>query len=164
MAVVFIIGAASLLVNGGAFGFEGALSPVTRGVYFADTALPPMSNLAYCALQYGFLFLGALYFAGFILIVAALTRRTALSLFLCGGSYLLFFAYSAVGPQLPEFLHVLFDALYRFGFGGYLLQESYSWVFPYLWSDVWKPVLLEIGMILLEFFIFWRIWRRKATT
>ena len=46
----------------------------------------------------------------------------------------------------------------------YLLQESYSWVFPYLWSDVWKPVLLEIGMILLEFFIFWRIWRRKATT
>ena len=49
---------------------------------------------------------------------------TALSLFLCGGSYLLFFAYSAVGPQLPEFLHVLFDTLYRFGFGGYLLQES----------------------------------------
>ena len=59
---------------------------------------------------------------------------------------------------------MLFDALYRFGFGGYLLQESYSWVFPYLWSDVWKPVLLGLGMILLEFFIFWRIWRRKATT
>ena len=78
-AVVFIIGAASLLVNGGAFGFEGALSPVAGCVYFADTALPPMSNLAYCALQYGFLLLGALYFAGFILIVAALTRRTALS-------------------------------------------------------------------------------------
>ena len=146
---------------GGAFGFKGALSPVAGCVYFADTALPPMSNLAYCAIQYGFLFLGALYFAGFILIVAALTRRTALSLFLCGGSYLLFFAYSAVGPQLPEFLHMLFDALYRFGFGGYLLQESYSWVFPYLWSDVWKPVLLGIGMILLEFFLFWRIWRRK---
>ena len=89
-AVVFIIGAASLLVNGGAFGFKGALSPVAGCVYFADTALPPMSNLAYCAIQYGFLFLGALYFAGFILIVAALTRRTALSLFLCGGSYLLF--------------------------------------------------------------------------
>ena len=48
--------------------------------------------------------------------------------------------------------------------GLYLLLGSYSWVFPYLWSDVWKPVLLEIGMILLEFFIFWRIWRRKATT
>ena len=137
--VVFIIGAASLLVNGGAFGFEGALSSVA-----------------------GFLFLGALYFAGFILIVAALTRRTALSLFLCGGSYLLFFAYSAVGPQLPELLRVPIDALYRFGFGGYLLQGSYSWVFPYLWSDVWKPVLLGIGMILLEFFLFWRIWRRKA--
>ena len=85
-------------------------------------------------------------------------------LFLCGGSYLLFFAYSAVGPQLPEFLRVPIDALYRFGFGGYLLQESYSWAFPYLWLDIWKPVLLEIGMILLEFFIFWRIWRRKATT
>ena len=72
------------------------------------------------------------------------------------------FAYSAVGPQLPELLRVPIDALYRFGFGGYLLQESYSWVFPYLWSDVWKPVLLEIGMILLEFFIFLQIWRRKA--
>ena len=56
------------------------------------------------------------------------------------------------------------DALYLFGFGGYLLQESYSWACPYLWSDVWKPVLLGMGMILLEFFIFWRIWRRKATT
>ena len=124
-----------------------------------------MSNLAYCALQYGFLLLGALYFAGFILIVAALTRRTALSLFLCGGSYLLFFAYSAVGHQLPEFLRVPLDALYRFGFGGYLLQESYSWTsrgFPGLWPDVWKPVLLGIGMILLEFFVFWRIWGRKA--
>ena len=109
VAVVFIIGAASLLVNGGAFGFEGALSPVAGCLYFADTALPPMSNLAYCALQYGFLLLGALYFAGFILIVAALTRRTALSLFLCGGSYLLFFAYSAVGFQLPEFLRVPLD-------------------------------------------------------
>ena len=161
MAVVYIIGAASLLVNGGAFGFEGARLPVASCVYFTDGALPPMSNLAYCALQYGFLLLGALYFAGFILIVAALTRRTALSLFLCGGSYLLFFAYSAVGFQLPEFLRVPIDALYRFGFGGYLLQESYSWVFPYLWSDVWKPVLLGIGMILLEFFLFWRIWRRK---
>ena len=144
-AAVFIIGAASLLVNGGAFGFEGARLPVASCVYFTDGALPPMSNLAYCAIQYGFLFLGALYFAGFILIVAALTRRTALSLFLCGGSYLLFFVYSAVGPQLPEFLRVPIDALYRFGFGGYL----------------WKPVLLGIGMILLEFFLFWRIWRRK---
>ena len=85
-----MVGAASLLVNGGAFGFEGARLPVASCVYFTDGALPPMSNLAYCALQYGFLFLGALYFAGFILIVAALTRRTALSLFLCGGSYLLF--------------------------------------------------------------------------
>ena len=33
-AVVFIIGAASLLVNGGAFGFEGALSPCCRGRIF----------------------------------------------------------------------------------------------------------------------------------
>ena len=94
----------------------------------------------------------------------SLIHISALSLFLCGGSYLLFFAYSAVGPQLPEFLRVPIDALYRFGFSGYLLQESYSWAFPYLWSDVWKPVLLEIGMILLEFFVFWRIWRRKAKT
>ena len=85
-AVVFIIGAANLLVNGGAFGFEGALSPVARCVYFADTALPPMSNLAYCALQYGFLFLGALYFAGFILIVAARKLSAVFRVFRCRAS------------------------------------------------------------------------------
>ena len=61
------------------------------------------------------------------LIVAALTQRTALSLVLCGGSCLLFFAYSAVGFHLPDFLRVTLGALYRFGFCGYLLQESYSW-------------------------------------
>ena len=57
------------------------------------------------------------------------------------------------------------EALYRFGFGGYLLQESYSWAdsrFQGGWPDVWKPILLGIGMTLLEFFVFWRIWRRKA--
>ena len=78
---------------------------------------------------------------------------------------MLFFAYSAVGFRLPEFLRVPIGVLYRFGFGGYLLLESYSWTsrgFPGLWPDVWKPVLLGIGMILLEFFVFWRIWGRKA--
>ena len=58
---------------------------------------------------------------GDILIVAALAQRTALSLFLCDGSYLLFFAYSAVGFRLPDFLRVPLGALYRFGVGGYLL-------------------------------------------
>ena len=66
---------------------------------------------------------------------------------------------------MPDFLRMPLGVLYRFGFGGYLLLESYSWTsggFPGLWPDVWKPVLLGIGMILLEFFVFWRIWGRKA--
>ncbi len=164
--VVFIIGAVSLLVNCSAFGFEGAFSPVESCVYFESEALPPVSNIAYCALQYVFLFLGASYFAGFVLIVAALTQRTALSLFLCGGSYLLFAAYAYVGDLLPSSIYIIFGFLYRFAFGGYLLQESYSWShFGYgMWSNVWKPILLVIAMILLEFSGLWMIWRRKART
>lgn len=162
--VVSVIGVASLLVSCGSFGFEGALSPVEACGYFRDEALPPMSNIAYCVLQYVFLFFGALYFAGFVLLVAALTKRTALTIFLCGGSYLVCVVYAYVGYMLPRIVHNIVGFFYRFSFGGYLLQESYSWSSfgQGFWTDVWKPILLVVVMIILEFSGLWLIWRRKA--
>ena len=63
--VVFIISAASLLVNGGAFGFEERPLLCCWMRVFCGYGAAADVNLAYCAIQYGFLFLGALYFAGF---------------------------------------------------------------------------------------------------
>lgn len=163
--VVFVIGVASLLVSCGSFGFEGALSPIEACVYFQDTALPPMSNIAYCILQYVFLFFGALYFAGFVLLLAALTNRTALTIFLCGVSYLVCTLYEYVGHIFSGIAGRVVGVFFRFGFGGYLLQDSYSWTwFGHMgyWADVWKPVLLVAVMIILEFSGLWLIWRRKA--
>lgn len=164
-AVVFVIGASSLLINCGHFGFKGALQPIESCVYFSEEALPQMSNLAYCILQYLFLFLGALYFAGFVLLLAALTRRTALTIFLCGASYLLCMLYEYVGYMFSGLANCVMGFFYRFGFGGYLLQASYSWSrYGGMgdWSDVWKPVLLVVILILLEFSGLWWVWRRKA--
>lgn len=165
-AVVFLIGGCSLLANCAPFGFAGAFDPVESCVYFAQDALPPMSNLAYCMLQYVFLFLGALYFAGFVLLVAALTRRTAVTIFLSGIAYLLCAVYQYAGTLFPSKAYMVVGFFYRFGFGGYLLQESYSWT-RYVgllgdWADVWKPVLLVLVMIALEFAALWLLWRRKA--
>lgn len=163
--VVFVIGASSLLVNCGSFSFNGALQQVEACVYFSDRTLPPMSNIAYCVLQYLFLFLGALYFAGFTLLVAALTRRTALTIFLCGASYLVCMLYEYVGYMFSDLVNRILVIFYRFGFGGYLLQASYSWNWyggMGDWSDVWKPILLVALMILLEFSVLWLIWRSKA--
>lgn len=163
--VVFVVGASSLLINCGLFGFEGALQPIETCVYFSDEALPPISNIAYCVLQYVFLFLGALYFAGFVLLLAALTKRTVLTIFLCGASYLVCMLYEYVGHIFNGIVGNVIGFFYRYGFGGYLLQASYSWTWfgrDGYWTDVWKPLLLVATMIILEFSGLWLIWRRKA--
>lgn len=164
--VVLTIGVLSLLVHYVQFGLQGALWPVTCCVYFADEALPPMSNLAYCIVQYGLLFLGALYFAGFVLIVAAITKQTSLTLFLCGGAYLAFLVYSSFGYHIQgRAIRLIFQFLFRFGFSGFLFQEGYAWTFWGQmgdWSDIWKPVLLVLALTITEFAVLWLLWRRKA--
>lgn len=164
--VVWAIGAISLLAHYLQFGLKGALWPVTRCLYFYEEALPPVSNLSYCILQYGFLFLGALYFAGFVLITAAITRRTALTLFLCGGGYLAFLVYSIFGNRIQgTAFRLIFQFLFRFGFSGFLFQESYSWTFwgdSGNWADVWKPVLMVLALTVIEFAVLWLLWRHRA--
>lgn len=90
-AVVAVIGVVSLLFHGGFIGFRDALGSVAETAAFGSGPLP-LSNLAYCALQYVFLFLGAVYFAGFVLLVAQITQRTTFTIFLCGGVILPFSA------------------------------------------------------------------------
>lgn len=164
-AVVSIIGIISLLVNCSSFGFEDALSPVKACVYFWDEALPPISNITYCLLQYVFLFLGALYFAGFVLLLAAVTKRTALTIFCAGGTYLICAVYEYAGYMFSGIVGSLVGIFHRYGFGGYLLHSSYSWNSTGYgsWNDVWKPILLVVVMIILEFSGLWLIWRRRAT-
>ena len=94
-AVVAVIGTVSLLFHGGLIGFRDALAPVSESQAFSGE-LPPLSNLTYCIVQYGFLFLGAVYFAGFVLLAAQITQRTTLTIFLCGGVYLALLGCAAV--------------------------------------------------------------------
>ena len=163
--VVGVIGAASLLCNAGAYGFRGALLPVESSVYYGEEALPPLSNLGYCALQYLLLYLGSLYFAGFVLLLAALTGRPALTVVLCGLCHAAAMVYGYTGAPSRGAARVLAEWLYRFGFGGYLLQDSFSWSWygwPGLWADLWKPVLLCLGLTAAEFALLWLVWRRRA--
>ena len=162
--VVFLIGGLSLLIKGTQFGFENALSPVSESVYFHSI---PLSNLAYCIIQYLLLFLGALYFAGFVVIVATITKRTALTIFLTGGTFIAFTGYYYVGRFWVQgnVLSKVLDFFFRFGFNGFMLQESYSWTsiigISGDWPQVWKPILFVISMIAIEFTILWLLWRRK---
>ena len=163
-AVVFFIGTFSLLANGSSFGFEGALSKVEECLYYRAENLPPMSNIAYCILQYVFLFLGTLYFAGFVLILAAITKRTALTIFVCGATYLVCLVYEYAGHIFSGVADSVIGFFHRYGFGAYLLHSSYSWGgFAGSWDNVWKPIMLVIVMTILEFYGLWLIWRRRAT-
>lgn len=163
--VVFSIGILSLLINGAQIGFKDALSPVSESVYFESV---PLSNLLYCIVQYIFLFLGALYFAGFVLIIAAITKRTALTIILCGGAYIAFLGYYYVGRYWIQgtIFNQICDFLFHFGFSGFMLQESYSQLsrIDYLatWSQIWKPIVFVVIMIVIEFAGLWLLWGRKA--
>lgn len=54
---------------------------------------------------------------------------------------------------------------FYFGFGGFLLQESYSWPWkmgwPGNWTDVWKPIMLVVTMTILEFSVLWLVWKKR---
>lgn len=166
-AAVLLVGAISILVNGFSFRFESAFSQDGQCMYFSSV---PINNLFYCVIQYVFLFLGALYFAGFILIIAALVKRSALVIFICGGCYAAFMFYYFAGFYWIQgtWMNLVFDFLFRYGFSGFLLQESYSRLsggaFALIgdWTQIWKPVLYVLLMIAAEFFALWLLWRCKA--
>ena len=164
-AVVIIIGAVSIVIHASIFGFENAFSDIEYCRYFINKA-PSVSNLVYGIVQYLFLFLGVLYFAGFVMLVATLTRRTALTICISGGTYLALLIYYLVGSSFLRGISIdIADTVWRFSFAGFMLQESYS-RFPVLnwvgeWSSAWKTVLLVIGIVLAEGVLLWQLWRKK---
>lgn len=163
--VVAVIGMLSIIVNGYTFGFADASSQMTEGVYFAQV---PMSNLAYCIVQYIFLLLGALYFAGFVLIVATIVKRSAGVIVLCGGCFIAFLGYYYVGYLWVQgtWFGWVCDFLLRYGFSGFMLQESFSrlsasGMLMGNWTQIWRPVFFVIVTIIIEFAAVWLLWKRK---
>lgn len=172
VAVVLIIGTVSLLVPYIVNGLDGAFEPIKDCVYFPKDGLPPMSNLAYCIIQYVFLLLGTWCFAGFILLLAMLSNRTALTIILSGGTYLALIAYCYVGKGwITGAAWYVCDALFHLSFGGFMLQESYSWI-PFSdsytsftsqmpWGDVGKPILWVLFVTAAKFVLLWLLWKRR---
>ncbi len=171
--VVSALGAATLGIRSAAMGFQGARRPVTDCVYFESV---PMSNISFCVLQYVFLFLGALYFAGFILLVGAVTKRTALTVSLCGGSWLALLCYQFYfvhflqrsSAPVCRALRPVCAFVFRFSFCGFMQLESYRWSAAPgslgQWEDVWKPVLFVLAAIAAEFLALGFLWRRGSRT
>lgn len=172
-AVVVALGTATLGIQSAQIGFQNALTPVSDCVYFENV---PLSNISFCILQYVFLLLGALYFAGFILIVAAVTKRTAFTISLCGGSYLMLLCYQFFVDDLLQssrahicrVIEPICAFLFRFSFCGFMQLESYRWTATLgwigQWENVWKPILFVLAAIVTEFAILEIIWRRRAKT
>ena len=172
--VVLIIGTACLLADYVPYGFNGAFEPVSSCFYFPKNGLPPMSNLAYCIIQYVFLLLGTWYFAGFVMLLAALTNRTALTIVLSGGILAVFFVYCNIGVWYVDgATWYVCDTLFHLSFGGFMLQESYSWT-PFSdqftsisslsqrpWADVWQPILWVLFVTAAEFILLWHLWKRR---
>ena len=159
--IVIIIGIVSILYHCSSFGFEGALSPITECLYFSVEGCPTIPKLAYCVFQYLLLYLGVLYFAGFVMIIAAITKRTALTIFLSGGTYLALIAHYVVGYRFFRGIALqIADTVWDFSFAGFMMQESYSWS-SNLWADIWKPILVVLCIILIEGVLLWMLWHRK---
>lgn len=161
--VVMALGIVTLGSHGAIIGFQGAFAPVSECLHFESV---PLSNLAYCIVQYGFLLLGALYFTGFILIVATLTKRTSLTIFLCGGIYLASLCYQfVIEHRLRGLTSQICKAIFQFSFCGFMQLESYRW-FEWVgqWENVWKPIVFVLLATVLEFAVLWLLWRRRVKT
>ena len=161
--VVAILGAVALGTRCALIGFQEAFAPVSECVHFESVPLP---NLAYCIVQYGFLLMGALYFTGFILIVAALTKHTSFTVFLCGGIYLASLCYQfVIEHRLRGLAAQICEAIFQFSFCGFMQLESYRWFgWRGQWENVWKPIVFVLLVTVLEFAVLWLLWRRKAKT
>ena len=163
IVVVMALGIVTLGSHGAIIGFQGAFAPVSECLHFESV---PLSNLAYCIVQYGFLLLGALYFTGFILIVATLTKHTSLTIFLCGGIYLASLCYQfVIEHRLRGLTSQICKAIFQFSFCGFMQLESYRW-FEWVgqWENVWKPIVFVLLATVLEFAVLWLLWRRRVKT
>lgn len=172
VVVVVILGAAILGSHVTLIGFQDAFAPVSDCLYFESV---PLSNLTFCITQYVFLLLGALYFAGFILIIAAITKNVVFTISLCGGLYLASLCYQFVlssrlksAGLIGGFIDRICYFIFHFSFCGFMQLDSYRWSsmigWTGQWENVWKPVLFVLSATAVEFAVLWLLWRRKVKT
>ena len=175
LAMVFGLG-----VSAGGYGFDGAFEPVAEAQYYSVRLTPGLTNIGYCLLQYLFLYVGALYFAAFVLLVAALTRRAALTVGLCT----LLYVYGVLcntgvmvtllaGSRIADAAYVLNLLLPT----GFITHESFNALYfdphfmPYSHRGtggdlgyVWIALLYAFAVTALIVFALWRVYRRRDRT
>ena len=172
-------------VSGSGFGFEGAFEPVEEAVYYDVSLMPGLTNIGYCLLQYLFFYVGALYFAAFVLLVAALTRRAVLTVGLCTLLYVYgvlcntgiitsLVITSLVGDsRIADAAYVLNLLLPT----GFITHESFNALYfdphfmPYSHrggggdlGHVWIALLYAFAVTALIVFALWRVYRRRDRT
>ncbi len=136
-------------VSGSGFGFEGAFEPVEEAVYYDVSLMPGLTNIGYCLLQYLFLYVGTLYYAALVLLIAALCRRAVPAVILSGGLHV--FSMLCSTDTIGRFLgYDIGNAAFRLHLllpGGFVLHDSFNTRY---WSSlpqcaaslgcVWKPL------------------------
>ena len=175
LAMVFGLG-----VSAGGYGFKGAFEPVAEAQYYSVRLTPGLTNIGYCLLQYLFFYVGALYFAAFVLLVAALTRRAVLTVGLCT----LLYVYGVLcntgvmvtllaGSRIADAAYVLNLLLPT----GFITHESFNALYfdphfmPYHGRGgggdlgyVWIALLYAFAVTALIVFALWRVYRRRDRT
>ena len=157
-------------VSGSGFGFEGAFEPVEEALYYDVTLTPGLTNIGYCLLQYLFLYVGTLYYAALVLLIAALCRRAVPAVILSGGLHV----FSMLGrtDTIGRFLgYDIGNAAFRLHLllpGGFVLHDSFN---TRCWSSlpqcaaslgcVWKPLSLALAMTAALVLALWLIYKRR---
>ena len=115
-------------VSGFGFGFEGAFEPVAEALYYDVNLTPGLTNIGYCLLQYLFLYVGTLYYAALVLLIAALCRRAVPAVILSGGLHV--FSMLCSTDTIGRFLgYDIGNAAFRLHLllpGGFVLHDSFD--------------------------------------
>ena len=157
-------------VSGSGFGFEGAFEPVEEAFYYDVNLTPGLTNIGYCLLQYLFLYIGTLYYAALVLLIAAICRRAVPAVILSGGLHV--FSMLGSTDTIGRFLgYDIGNAAFRLHLllpGGFVLHDSFN---TRCWSSlpqcaaslgcVWKPLSFALAMTAALVLALWLIYKRR---
>lgn len=157
-------------VSGSGFGFEGAFEPVAEAFYYDVSLTPGLTNIGYCLLQYLFLYIGTLYYAALVLLIAALCRRAVPAVILSGGLHV--FSMLCSTDTIGRFLgYDIGNAAFRLHLllpGGFVLHDSFNaryWEPPPQCAAslgcVWKPLSFAPAMTAALVLALWLIYKRR---
>ena len=157
-------------VSGSGFGFEGAFEPVEEALYYDVSLTPGLTNIGYCLLQYLFLYVGTLYYAALVLLIAALCRRAVPAVILSGGLHV--FSMLGSTDTIGRFLgYDIGNAAFRLHLllpGGFVLHDSFNTRYweplPQLAASlgcVWKPLAFAPAMTAALVLALWLIYKRR---